>query len=61
MIKRGFAVGKVRKIMQSIGFLGPAVALSILPVVDKPWQAVLCMCMSQVRQYRLSRPLACSR
>lgn len=46
-IARGVSVTRVRKVMQTIGFLGPAAFLSLLPLVTQPWQAVLCMCLSQ--------------
>jgi len=47
MVKRGVGIGKVRKVMQTVGFMGPAVALTILPGVSQVWQAVACMCLSQ--------------
>ena len=47
LIQRGVSIGRVRKIMQSLGFLGPAFFLSVLPGVTQPWQAVVCMCCSQ--------------
>ncbi len=40
MIKSGMEVGKVRKICQTIGFGGIAVALSIVGEVDSVWMAI---------------------
>lgn len=47
LISRGFSITSVRKIMQSIGFLGPAFFLSQLSKVKTPALAVLCMACSQ--------------
>ncbi|GAB2271723.1 Ascorbate transporter, chloroplastic [Dionaea muscipula] len=47
LVSRGFSVTSVRKIMQSIGFLGPALFLSLLSRVKTPALAVLCMACSQ--------------
>ncbi|KAL2892190.1 Ascorbate transporter chloroplastic [Bienertia sinuspersici] len=47
LISRGLSVTSVRKIMQTIGFLGPAVSLSVLSRVRTPALAVLCMACSQ--------------
>ncbi|KAH6756451.1 Major facilitator superfamily protein [Perilla frutescens var. hirtella] len=47
LISRGFSITSVRKIMQSIGFLGPAFFLTQLSKVKTPALAVLCMACSQ--------------
>ncbi|XP_023528674.1 ascorbate transporter, chloroplastic [Cucurbita pepo subsp. pepo] len=47
LVSRGFSITTVRKIMQSIGFLGPAFFLSQLSHVRTPAMAVLCMACSQ--------------
>ncbi|KAK9743020.1 hypothetical protein RND81_03G211700 [Saponaria officinalis] len=47
LISRGLSVTSVRKIMQTIGFLGPALSLSVLSRVKTPALAVLCMACSQ--------------
>ncbi|XP_052186569.1 sodium-dependent phosphate transport protein 1, chloroplastic isoform X2 [Diospyros lotus] len=47
LVSRGLSVTTVRKIMQSIGFLGPAFFLTQLSHVDSPAMAVLCMSCSQ--------------
>ncbi|KAK9757927.1 hypothetical protein RND81_01G195300 [Saponaria officinalis] len=47
LISRGFSVTSVRKIMQTVGFLGPALSLSVLSKVRTPALAVLCMACSQ--------------
>ncbi|EPS64644.1 hypothetical protein M569_10135, partial [Genlisea aurea] len=47
LVSRGLSITAVRKIMQSIGFLGPAFFLSQLSHVTTPGQAVLCMACSQ--------------
>ncbi|XP_051224483.1 probable anion transporter 1, chloroplastic [Lolium perenne] len=47
LVSRGTSVTTVRKIMQSIGFLGPAFFLSQLSHIDSPALAVLCMACSQ--------------
>ncbi|XP_057805612.1 ascorbate transporter, chloroplastic-like [Salvia miltiorrhiza] len=47
LISRGFSITSVRKIMQSIGFLGPAFFLTQLGNVKTPALAVLCMACSQ--------------
>ncbi|KAL8138526.1 hypothetical protein V2J09_004527 [Rumex salicifolius] len=47
LISRGLSITSVRKIMQSIGFLGPAFFLSLLSQVKTPAMAVLCMACSQ--------------
>ncbi|GMH22460.1 hypothetical protein Nepgr_024303 [Nepenthes gracilis] len=47
LVTRGLSVTSVRKIMQSIGFLGPAFFLSLLSQVKTPALAVLCMACSQ--------------
>ncbi|XP_066308770.1 probable anion transporter 1, chloroplastic [Miscanthus floridulus] len=47
LVSRGVSVTTVRKIMQSIGFLGPAFFLTQLSHVDSPAMAVLCMACSQ--------------
>ncbi|KZV25742.1 putative anion transporter 1, chloroplastic [Dorcoceras hygrometricum] len=47
LVSKGASVTNVRKIMQSIGFLGPAFFLSQLSHVDSPTMAVLCMTCCQ--------------
>ncbi|CAI9101864.1 OLC1v1000007C1 [Oldenlandia corymbosa var. corymbosa] len=48
LVSKGLSVTSVRKIMQSIGFLGPAFFLTQLSHVKTPAMAVLCMACSQV-------------
>ncbi|VAH96255.1 unnamed protein product [Triticum turgidum subsp. durum] len=47
LVARGVSITNVRKIMQSIGFLGPALFLTLLSKVRTPAMAVLCMACSQ--------------
>ncbi|CAO2183702.1 unnamed protein product [Urochloa humidicola] len=47
LVQRGVSITNVRKIMQSIGFLGPALFLTLLSKVQTPTMAVLCMACSQ--------------
>nr|XP_023881280.1 sodium-dependent phosphate transport protein 1, chloroplastic-like [Quercus suber] len=47
LVSKGLSVTKVRKIMQTIGFLGPAFFLTQLSHVNSPAMAVLCMACSQ--------------
>ncbi|KAL8499977.1 hypothetical protein ACS0TY_019831 [Phlomoides rotata] len=47
LVSKGFSITTVRKIMQSIGFLGPAFFLTQLTNVKTPGLAVLCMACSQ--------------
>ncbi|CAK9218141.1 unnamed protein product [Sphagnum troendelagicum] len=47
LVSRGVSVTAVRKIMQSIGFLGPAFFLTQLTHITSPALAVLCMMCSQ--------------
>ncbi|KAM0941432.1 putative major facilitator superfamily, MFS transporter superfamily [Dioscorea sansibarensis] len=47
LVSKGVSVTVVRKIMQSIGFLGPAFFLTQLSHVHSPTMAVLCMTCSQ--------------
>ncbi|KAJ8573173.1 hypothetical protein K7X08_009684 [Anisodus acutangulus] len=47
LVSKGFSITSVRKIMQSIGFLGPAFFLTQLSRVKTPAFAVLCMACSQ--------------
>ncbi|KAF6157727.1 hypothetical protein GIB67_037300 [Kingdonia uniflora] len=47
LVSKGFSITTVRKIMQSVGFLGPAFFLSQLSRVKTPALAVLCMACSQ--------------
>ncbi|KAF3787898.1 putative anion transporter 4 [Nymphaea thermarum] len=47
LVSRGLSVTAVRKIMQSIGFLGPAFFLTQLSHINSPGLAVLCMACSQ--------------
>ncbi|KAJ9698629.1 hypothetical protein PVL29_007612 [Vitis rotundifolia] len=48
LVSKGLSVTTVRKIMQTIGFLGPAFFLTQLSHVNSPAMAVLCMACSQV-------------
>ncbi|CAL5420938.1 unnamed protein product [Camellia sinensis] len=48
IVSKGLSVTTVRKIMQSIGFLGPAFFLTHLSHVKTPALAVLCMACSQM-------------
>ncbi|XP_027349111.1 ascorbate transporter, chloroplastic isoform X5 [Abrus precatorius] len=47
LVRKGLSITAVRKIMQSIGFLGPAFFLTQLSHVRTPAMAVLCMACSQ--------------
>lgn len=47
LVSRGTSVTTVRKLMQTIGFLGPAFFLTQLSHVNSPALAVLCMMCSQ--------------
>lgn len=47
LVSKGVSVTRVRKIMQTIGFLGPAFFLTQLSHVNSPVMAVLCMTCSQ--------------
>ncbi|KAL0339432.1 UNVERIFIED_CONTAM: Ascorbate transporter, chloroplastic [Sesamum angustifolium] len=47
LVSKGLSITSVRKIMQSIGFLGPAFFLTQLSNVKTPALAVLCMACSQ--------------
>ncbi|OAY49151.1 ascorbate transporter, chloroplastic isoform X2 [Manihot esculenta] len=47
LVSKGLSITTVRKIMQSIGFLGPAFFLTQLSHVRTPAMAVLCMACSQ--------------
>ncbi|GLT81690.1 hypothetical protein SLE2022_001260 [Rubroshorea leprosula] len=47
LVSKGLSVTRVRKIMQTIGFLGPAFFLTQLSHVDSPAMAVICMACSQ--------------
>ncbi|XP_077241935.1 ascorbate transporter, chloroplastic-like [Tasmannia lanceolata] len=47
LVSKGFSITTVRKVMQSIGFLGPAFFLTQLSNVRTPALAVLCMACSQ--------------
>ncbi|XP_010275629.1 PREDICTED: ascorbate transporter, chloroplastic-like isoform X2 [Nelumbo nucifera] len=47
LVSRGLSITSVRKIMQTIGFLGPAFFLTQLSHVRSPALAVLCMACSQ--------------
>ncbi|KAH6779892.1 Major facilitator superfamily protein [Perilla frutescens var. hirtella] len=47
LVSKGLSITTVRKIMQSIGFLGPAFFLTQLSKVKTPALAVLCMACSQ--------------
>eukprot|EP00262_Sarcandra_glabra_P020929 TRINITY_DN852_c0_g2_i1.p1 TRINITY_DN852_c0_g2~~TRINITY_DN852_c0_g2_i1.p1 ORF type:complete len:453 (+),score=55.56 TRINITY_DN852_c0_g2_i1:174-1361(+) len=47
LVSKGLSITTVRKIMQSIGFLGPAFFLTQLSHIRAPALAVLCMACSQ--------------
>ncbi|KAA8543758.1 hypothetical protein F0562_022065 [Nyssa sinensis] len=47
LVSKGLSVTIVRKIMQTIGFLGPAFFLTQLSHINSPAMAVLCMACSQ--------------
>ncbi|KAG6412496.1 hypothetical protein SASPL_125175 [Salvia splendens] len=47
LVSRGVSVTVVRKMMQTVGFLGPAFFLTQLSHIDSPAMAVLCMACSQ--------------
>ncbi|GKV48970.1 hypothetical protein SLEP1_g55744 [Rubroshorea leprosula] len=47
LVSRGSSVTTFRKIMQTIGFLGPAFFLTQLSHVDSPAMAVFCMACNQ--------------
>uniref|UniRef100_A0A5B7C0L1 Major facilitator superfamily (MFS) profile domain-containing protein n=1 Tax=Davidia involucrata TaxID=16924 RepID=A0A5B7C0L1_DAVIN len=47
LVSKGLSITTVRKIMQSIGFLGPAFFLTQLSHIKTPALAVLCMACSQ--------------
>ncbi|GMG98305.1 hypothetical protein Nepgr_000145 [Nepenthes gracilis] len=47
LVSKGFSITTVRKIMQTVGFLGPAFFLTQLSHVNSPAMAVLCMTCSQ--------------
>lgn len=47
LVSKGYSVTTVRKVMQTIGFLGPAFFLTQLSHVNSPAMAVLCMACSQ--------------
>ncbi|OIW09551.1 hypothetical protein TanjilG_30870 [Lupinus angustifolius] len=47
LVSKGVSVTTVRKIMQTIGFLGPAFFLTQLSHINSPVMAVLCMTCSQ--------------
>ncbi|CAO2840815.1 unnamed protein product [Amaranthus hypochondriacus] len=47
LVSKGYSVTTVRKIMQTVGFLGPAFFLTQLSHVNSPAMAVLCMACSQ--------------
>eukprot|EP00270_Netrium_digitus_P008353 TRINITY_DN2494_c0_g1_i1.p1 TRINITY_DN2494_c0_g1~~TRINITY_DN2494_c0_g1_i1.p1 ORF type:complete len:673 (+),score=143.62 TRINITY_DN2494_c0_g1_i1:86-2020(+) len=47
LISRGVSITLVRKVMQSIGFLGPALCLSLLSSIKSPALAVLLLMCSQ--------------
>ncbi|XP_059651390.1 ascorbate transporter, chloroplastic [Cornus florida] len=47
LVSKGLSITAVRKIMQSIGFLGPAFFLTQLSHIKTPALAVLCMACSQ--------------
>lgn len=47
LVSKGVSITTVRKVMQSIGFLGPAFFLTQLSHVRSPVMAVLCMTCSQ--------------
>lgn len=44
LLKRGFSVTFVRKLMQSIGFLGPALFLTLIGGITSATQAIVYMC-----------------
>lgn len=46
-IQRGKSRTLVRKVMQTIGFMGPAIFLTQLKNIGDPTTAVLCMCACQ--------------
>jgi len=46
LLSRGFSVTFVRKLMQTIGLMGPALFLSIVSFVHHPIAAVLCMALA---------------
>ena len=47
LVSRGWSVTHVRKIMQTVGFLGPAFFLTRLSAVHTPVGAVACMMAAQ--------------
>lgn len=47
LVSRGVSRTLVRKSMQTIGFMGPAIFLSQLQHVTSPVMAILCMCACQ--------------
>lgn len=47
MVSSGVSRTAVRKIMQTLGFLGPAFFLTQLQHVSSPMMAILCMCACQ--------------
>ncbi|KAJ1384195.1 MFS transporter superfamily [Sesbania bispinosa] len=47
LVSKGLSVTRVRKIMQTVGFLGPAFFLTQLSHINSPVMAVLCMTCSQ--------------
>ncbi|GAB2211635.1 hypothetical protein Drorol1_Dr00024959 [Drosera rotundifolia] len=47
LVSRAVSITRVRKILQTVGFLGPAFFLTRLSHVDSPAMAVLCMACSQ--------------
>ncbi|KAH7435220.1 hypothetical protein KP509_06G055000 [Ceratopteris richardii] len=47
LVSNGVSVTNVRKLMQSLGFLGPAFFLTQLSHINSPFEAVLCMICSQ--------------
>lgn len=47
LISRGWSVTLVRKVMQTIGFMGPAICLSLLSSIKSPFEAVLLLMLSQ--------------
>lgn len=46
LLRKGFSVTFVRKLMQSLGFLGPALFLILIRDVHSPAQAMLYMCLT---------------
>lgn len=46
LLSKGFSVTFVRKLMQTIGLMGPAVFLGIVCFVSKPVTAVICMVLA---------------